>query len=158
ALQTQMTKRLASGLSGQFSYTWSKSLGSTGVRDPRDLGLSKGLASFHRTHNVKSHGSWSLPFGPNRAFLANSPSWVHRLVENWEVSGILSWTSGAPLTFTSSRATLTNRGSNTAYLVGELPKDFVKFQVADGGSVTYFSELSTVAAPVPSFGGDTTLR
>lgn len=158
ALQTQLTKRLSQGVSGQVSYTWSKSLGSTGVRDPRNLSLSKGLNSFHRTHNVKSHGTWTLPFGPNRALLANAPSWVHRLVEGWDVSGVLSWTSGAPLTFISGRQTLTNRGSNTADLVGTLPQDLGKVQVANGGIVTYLSQLSTAAAPVPDFGGDTTVR
>ena len=155
ALQTQVTKRLSQGVSGQFSYTWSKSLGSTGVRDPRILSLSKSLNSFHRTHNVKSHGTWTLPFGPNRALLANAPSWVHRIVEGWDVSGVLSWTSGAPLTFSSSRQTLTNRGSNTADLVGTLPQNQGRVQVANGGIVTYFSELSTAAAPAPNFGGDT---
>jgi hypothetical protein len=83
---------------------------------------------------------------------------VHRAVEGWEFSGIFSWTSGAPLTFTSTRGTLTNRGSNTANLVGELPQDFAGVQVGNGGIVNYFSELSTVAGPVPSFGGDATLR
>ena len=155
ALQTQVTKRMSQGVSGQFSYTWSKTLGSTGVRDPRNLALSKSLASQHRTHNLKSHGTWTLPFGPGRAMLSNAPSWVHRVVEGWDLSGIFSWTSGAPLTFTSSRQTLTNRGSNTADLVGELPKDFAKVRVGDGGVVTYFSGLSTVPAATPSFGGDT---
>jgi len=158
AMQSQITKRLSNGVSGQFSYTWSRSLGATGVRDPRNLGLAKGLNSFHRTHNIKSHYSWGLPFGPNRAFLANAPSWVHRAVEGWELSGIFSWTSGAPLTFSSSRQTLTNRGTNYADLVGALPKDLGKVQVADGGIVTYFSGLSTAPAPIPAFGGDTTLR
>ncbi len=158
ALQTQVNKRLSHGVSGQFSYTWSKSLGMTGVRDPRNLALSKGLGAAHRSHNLKSHGSWTLPFGPGRAFLADSPSLVQRIVEGWDVSGIFSWTSGAPLSFTSSRATITNRGSNTADLVGALPENLGQVRVANGGIVTYFADLATANAPVPDFGGDATVR
>src|SRR5207244_2268930 len=100
---------------------------------------------------------WTLPFGPNRALLSSAPSWVHRIVEGWDLSAIASWTSGAPLTFTSGRATLTNRGSNTADLVGALPQKLGKVQVANGGIVTYFQDLSTAAAPAPNFGGEATV-
>src|SRR5262245_24660719 len=140
SLQTSLTKRLSSGLSGEFNYTWSRAIGNsaagnsnlsdttTSERDPRNRILQKGLLTFHRTHGLKGHGTWQLPFGPNRLLLANAPGWVHRVVEGWTVSGIMSWNSGQPLSITTTRRTLDSRGNGTATasvntpdLVGVLP-------------------------------------
>jgi hypothetical protein len=104
-MQTQVTRRMAQGVSGQFSYTWSKGLGSTGIRDPRNRQLSTGLLNSHRTHNFKANATWELPFGPNRALLASAPSFVQRIVEGWQLSGIFNRNSGATLGFGSNRST-----------------------------------------------------
>jgi hypothetical protein len=44
---------------------------------------SGSLQAFHRTHAIRSNGTWQLPFGPNRMLLGNGPGWVSRLVERW---------------------------------------------------------------------------
>jgi len=134
ALQTEIKKRFSNGFTGQFSYTWSKDLGNSAggndsnssstatTRDPRNRNLQRGLIFFDRTHQFKSNGTWALPFGPNRAFLSNAPAWIQRTVEGWEVSGIFSWLSGQPLTFTSPIKTLAFRAnSNTADQIGAIP-------------------------------------
>jgi hypothetical protein len=169
AFQAEVKKRLSSGFTGQFSYNWSKNIGNTAAangsgssstattRDPRNRNLQRGLIIFDRTHQFKGNGTWALPFGPNRMFLGNAPQWIERVVEGWEVSGIFSWLSGAPLTFTSPIRTLGIRAAtNTADLVGALPDGVGKVEVGNG-FVQYFSNLKTQAAVVPGFGGDTTL-
>jgi hypothetical protein len=169
SLQTQLRKRLSHGFSGQVSYTWSKNLGNSAgglanagdttanTRDPRNRQLQRGLIPFHRTHQFNSHGTWSLPFGPSRSLLANAPSWVHRVVEGWDLSGIFTWTSGTPLEFETTRRTIGNRANvNTADLVGTLPDNLGKVQVRDG-FVEYFETLTTSRAPLPNFGGDASL-
>jgi hypothetical protein len=169
ALQTEIKKRMARGFTGQFSYTWSKNMGNSAAangsgssstattRDPRNRNLQRGLTIFDRTHQFKSNGTWTLPFGPNRMFLGNAPAWTQRLVEGWEISGIFSWLSGSPLTFTSPIRTLGfQANSNTADLVTALPADLGKVEVGNG-FVQYFSNLKTQASPQPNFGGDATL-
>ncbi len=79
------------------------------------------------------------------------------MVENWDISSIFSWTSGNPQTFSSNRNTLGIRAnSNTADLVGALPTGMGKVEVRDG-YIEYLSGLTTALAPVPAFGGSTTL-
>jgi hypothetical protein len=113
AMNLQMTKRLSSGFTNQTSYTWSKTLGensddgNTTYLNPRQRALNKTLVDFHRTHLIRSNGSYELPFGPNRPFLASAPGWLTRLVEQWQLGGIFSWTSGAPLTITASTSSFT---------------------------------------------------
>jgi hypothetical protein len=170
SLQASVRKRLSRGLSGELNYTWSRAIGNsaagnvngtsdttTSERDPRNRDLQKGLLIFHRTHVVKAHGGWDLPFGPNRLLLANAPNVVQRIIEGWNVSGIFSWNSGQPLSFTSTRRTLDSRANaNTADLVGTLPKDLGNVRRADG-FVEYFAGLSTQRAPSPNFGGNATV-
>jgi len=169
SLQTSVRKRLSRGLSGEVNYTWARSIGNsaagnantgdttTSERDPRSRQLQKGLVTFHRTNGFKGHGTWELPFGPNRRLLASAPGWVHRIVEGWNFSGILSWNSGQPLSITSTRRTLDSRGNiNTPDLVGVLPAGLGKVRKGDA-FVEFFEGLSTARAPLPNFGGNTTV-
>ena len=172
SLQTSLRKRLSQSLSGEFNYTWSRSLGNSAAgnsntgdttaseRDPRNRNLQKGLLIFHRTHTFKTHGTWDLPFGPNRPLLADAPSWIQRVVEGWNVSGIFSWNTGQPLSITTARRTLDSRGNgtttlsvNTPDLVGKLPDGLGKVRKGDG-FVEYLQGLSAQRAPTPDFGGN----
>jgi len=169
SLTTQLTKRLSDGVSSAFSYTWSKNLGNSGAgnaqtgdttantRDPRNRQLQRGLVVFNRAHQFKAYGTWALPFGPNRALLSSGPSWIHRAVEGWDLSGIFNWISGAPLSFVSTRRTLgVAANSNTADLVTKLPAELGKVRARDG-FVEYFGDLRTQRGALPNFGGDATL-
>ncbi len=169
SLQTSLRKRLSKGFSGEFNYTWSRAIGNsaagnanlsdttTSERDPRNRDLQKGLLTFHRTHTFRSHGTWDLPFGPNRSLLANAPGWVQRTVEGWSVSGIFSSISGQPLSITTARRTLDSRGNiNTPDLVGALPDGLGSVHRGDG-FVEFFQGLATPKASTPNFGGNATL-
>ncbi len=169
SLQTSLRKRLSQGFGGEFNYTWSRALGNSAAgnsntsdttiseRDPRNRQLQKGLLTFHRTHAFKAHGTLQLPFGPNRPLLSGAPGWVQRIVGGWDVSGIFSRNSGQPLSITSTRRTLDSRGNiNTPDLVGVLPDGLGKVQQRDG-FVEFFNGLSTQRAPLPNFGGSTTV-
>jgi hypothetical protein len=169
AFQTEVKKRLSHGVTGQFSYTWSKTLGNSAAgngsnssstattRDPRNRNLQRGLVVFDRAQQFRANATWDLPFGPNRAFVRNAPGWAQRVVEGWQVSSIFSWLSGPPLTFTSPIKTIGSRSNaNTADLVGKLPANAGNVEKGNG-FVQYFSNLKTQAAPVPNFGGDPTL-
>jgi hypothetical protein len=158
SFQSILTKRMSNNVYGQFSYTFSKALGDTGLRDQRNRQLSKGRVGLDRTHIVKANGIWDLPFGPNQRFLAGAPGVIHRIVEGWQIAPVFSFQSGAPLGFTSGLSTIGFRtaGNNTANLVGQLPADLGKVEKGDG-FVQYFSGLSVRNATAPTFGGDPTL-
>ena len=167
SFQSQVTRRLTQGVYSQFSYTFSKALGDTAVRDPRNRQLSKGLLDIDRTHIVKANGTWDLPFGPSRKFLASAPSVVQRIVEGWQISGVMSWLSGSGLGFAGVN-TVSQRASATADLVAALPDGLGKVEKGNG-FVQYLSGLTacTVSAAatvpecknvtLPNFGGDTTV-
>jgi hypothetical protein len=157
ALQTHVSKRFSQGVTGQFSYTFSKNLGDGGlVRDQRNLALSKGLLAVDRTHIITSNATYDLPFGNNHMFFTSAPGWLDRVINGWQVSSTASWTSGAPLSFIGSTGGLYNsaNGNNTFDQVGPMPKGDV---IKGPGIVSYWSALKTAPAPLPNYGGDTNL-
>jgi len=169
SFQSILTKRLSNGVYSQFSYTFSKALGDnqsgTNLRDQRNRQLHKGILDLDRPHIIKANGTWDLPFGPNRAFLASAPAIVQRVVEGWQFSSVSSWVSGRPETFTAGTTgtntlgTVGFRTTNTADLVGTLPNDFGKVE-KDATIVQYFGNLIAKApgqgSSYPNFGTDPT--
>lgn len=177
SMQAKITRRLSQGFSSQLAYTWSKAMGNAvsgpttrselgvDVVDPRNLRRNWGRLPYDLTQTVTSHGTWELPFGPRQKFFNSAPNWIQRVVEGWQLSGILSWQSGAPLTVTSSVYTmafspqdpgkggLTGAALPTVDLVAPLDKSFGEVQVGNG-FVQYFSGLSTAPAPNTQLGSD----
>jgi hypothetical protein len=168
SMQLQVTKRLAQGFTNQTSYTWSRTLGndsndggfasfstSNHWFNPRDRSLNKALVAFHRTHDIRSNGTFELPFGPNRPFLNGGSGFLNRLVEQWQLGAIFSWTSGAPLNIDAPISTITQANINMPVIFGEFPKSTGKVTPADAGA-TYFPGFQQVADPGRS--GVTTLQ
>jgi hypothetical protein len=165
ALQMQIRKQLSYGFSGQFTYTWSKGLGdainstnirnATNILDPRNLRSNKGRLSFDRTQAFNSHATWELPFGPGRALLANAPSFVQRIVEGWQLSSILSFFSGEPLSITTGVRSITTRTDTMSpNIVGDVPKSLGDVKVGNG-FVDYLPGITTrPAATAGLFGSD----
>ncbi|HET9215639.1 MAG TPA: TonB-dependent receptor, partial [Terriglobia bacterium] len=177
SLVTQIRKRFSHGVTAEFAHTWSRAIGNTAIpagvgtdttltaRDHRNRSLQKGLETFHRRHTINAFGAWDLPFGQNRLLLTSASGFLEQLVGGWQMSGIFNWSTGAPIGFNAGngtnsatvfRQTLGAQNSiNTADLVGELG-DFGEVEVRDG-YVEYFENLKTRIAPLPNFGGNTTL-
>jgi len=152
SMQLQVTKRLSNGFTNQTSYTWSRALGENdgdggkNYRNARNRALDKTLLGYHRTHDIRSNGSYELPFGPNRRFLANAPGLVSRLVERWQLGAIFSWSSGAPLSVTASTFSWNQLTSGTPMLVGDFPKGIGKVVPVTNGAI-YFDGLQQVNDP-----------
>lgn len=97
SLQVSANRRFARGIQFGASWTWSKTMdfndddtGSVSTLVPVRV-WNYGLASFDRTHVLKINWLWDLPKSPWK-----NPA--GRLVlSDWQVSGIASFVSGAPL-------------------------------------------------------------
>ena len=151
AVQGHIAQRYSHGLSGQFAYTFSKTLGDSGsARVQNDYALNKSLLSNDRTHVIQQNFTYQLPFGKQGNFLTHVPTWADEVVGGWQLSSGMTWQSGAPLTFTAVN-TLNNYGSATAQLVNPLPAGYEQV-VKGNGYVTYYPTLTQQTAPLPNFG------
>jgi hypothetical protein len=153
SLQLQATKRLSQGFTNSFTYTFSRAIGENDgdaaidYRDPNNRSTTKALLGFDRTHAFTTNGTYELPFGPNKSFLANAPQFVQRIVEGWQLGGLFSWISGAPLNIVAPVATINQTVSvATPNIVGDFPKSTGKVTKTSTG-VTYFAGLQQVTDP-----------
>jgi hypothetical protein len=115
ALQVTANKRRSHGISGQASYTLSRSRGNMDsgfqeqwwagpIQDVNNLAMEAGVISkFDRTHVLKGYVAWELPFGQGRRFM-NKGGLADALLGGWEMSLIFRYESGAPLSITSNNS------------------------------------------------------
>jgi len=157
SMHVSVTKRLSQGFTNQTTYSWSKSLG-TFFMDPRNRS-SKSLQTFHRTHEFRSNGTYTLPLGPNQKLLSSAPSWVSRIVERWQIGAIFSWNSGAPLSFQAGPNPFMQLAplgagstSNFPNVVGNFPKNSGQVTISEiqAGRIEYFPGLQRVNDPLQS--------
>ncbi len=120
SLMLTLNRRFSQGFASQLGYTWSKELdnipsagqlGSAGgTRDPYNGKLDKARGSIDHRHVFHGTFVWSLPLGKGHRLGGGNP--VERsLLSGWQVSGIVTFTSGPPLGITGSGCNVTGVSS-----------------------------------------------
>jgi hypothetical protein len=103
ALALTFTQRPWRGLTLNATYTWSKALDDASnpgadnaepnfPQDPANLAAEKGLSDFDHRHRFVTNFLYQIPF------LRNSEGWMHTAFSGWQVGGIWTLQSGAPMT------------------------------------------------------------
>jgi hypothetical protein len=108
SLQTSLNRRFTRGLLLGINYTWSKALGTvsddnqnslTAIDTPRIDGNQRlanyGPMDFDRRHNLIASFVWELPKTGSSGILGG-------IVNNWQMSGVYRWQTGAPYNVTVS--------------------------------------------------------
>ncbi|MGH9575154.1 MAG: carboxypeptidase regulatory-like domain-containing protein [Candidatus Acidiferrales bacterium] len=122
SLQVSITRRFTSGFSIGANYVWSKALdytdATTGIALPTFAprhAYAYGLASYDRDHSVVINSLWNIP--------AASKLWnsviTRQLLDNWQVSGIVSFVRGQPygITLNTSGVDLTGGSDGPRALI-----------------------------------------
>jgi hypothetical protein len=127
-LLAKLQKRMSNGLYFLASYTLSKSLdvdseggANNQVENEYDLRSSYGPSNFDIRQMFVLSGSYQVPVGKGKQFLASAGKLTNALVGGWVVSGIQSVTTGLPFSI-SAGADVANIGVSTgqrAQLVGD---------------------------------------
>jgi hypothetical protein len=148
-------RRFQSGVSFQFSYTFSKVLtNACGVdqtnfepfTDLGNLAYDRGRAEYDTPHVFNGNLLYELPFGRGRRFDVDNP-FLNRIVGGWRVTSILSWQSGSPFSIGSRRGTLNRTGRSTQNRAfTNLTVDQVRdlFQIGSDATGPYFVSRSVV--------------
>jgi hypothetical protein len=149
SLQASANKRFSRNLQFGVSYTWSKSLDYNSDDGNFVSTLvpvrvwNYGLSSFDRSHVVKANWLWDLPRWDTAHRIAAA------LVNNWQMSGILTFSSGAPLGVSFTQVVATDiTGSPT-----DGPRIVVTADpVLPGSERTFSRYFNTSAFAVPPVG------
>jgi hypothetical protein len=106
SLQLKATRRFSQGLSIDGNYTFSKNI-DTASREADSFqipwqfpGLERALSSLDRTHVFTVGAVYELPFGRGKTWLSEGV--LAHVVGGFQLNGIVSASSGVPLTITQS--------------------------------------------------------
>jgi hypothetical protein len=151
ALQTQVVKRWKASQLGVV-YTFSKAINyADNDANPRiqwqpAADLNRGPAQYDRTHNFQTYWVLEGPFGKGHRWATSGIA--SKLLENWQLNGILSAMSGFPTTLVQNNAANLNAASS-----GQVP-DQVKANVGILGGVgpgrPWFDPAAFAAVSIPS--------
>ena len=111
SLQLTFERRFANGFTTQVGYTFSKEiddipgtashLGAVGGdRNPFAGGLDKGLGAIDHPHIFHATFVYELPFG--KGHMGSGNVVARTLASGWQISGLISFNSGAPLGITGT--------------------------------------------------------
>jgi hypothetical protein len=142
SLQATLKRQVSRGVYLQASYTWSKVLttvtggdglngvfaGGTGnSNDPNNRYARYGVAAYDRPNRLVVAYSWQIPALKNAGAIA-------RVATNgWKFSGVSTFQSGKPLTFTDSKnGTAYGTASRAQFAAGVSNKDILN---RNGGSM-----------------------
>jgi hypothetical protein len=152
SVQAELRRRFSGGLQFQVAYTFSKAItdtpGSLGNQSGnesywsfRDKRFDRQRAGFDQTHRVVANSVYELPFGKGKAFLGDSSTLVDKLIGNWTIGGIFTYSTRPPFGIASGRATFNSFPSFAKLAPGvsfeEFKKNFGLYKTPVG--VFYFN-------------------
>jgi hypothetical protein len=99
SLQFRAEKRFSQGYTFQMAYTWSKLMEAVEFLNATDPMPYEIISGMDRPHRLALSFIYELPFGKGRRLANNAPGAINAIIGGWQLNGILTWQSGAPLGF-----------------------------------------------------------
>jgi len=150
-------RRFEQGLTFGISYTFSKSiddmsvdptgastgggLSTTNSRTPTDVHnfrLDRAVSDFDNRHVIASSMLYEFPFGRNKKFAGNVPTWLNYVIGGWSMTHIFNYQSGEPFTINSGVFTVNSTHVSTAVMTGDQPGTHIIYNVPNvTGPVLY---------------------
>ena len=112
-----LRQRIGDSLTMDFNYTLSKSMddasglqtsGSYGgafILNPLRQSDSWAVSDFDVRHIINFNAVWQLPVGRNRMFSFGGNKWANGVLGDWQLSSIMRWNSGYPISAPYDAAT-----------------------------------------------------
>jgi hypothetical protein len=150
ALQLRIEKRFSTGLQFLFTYAKQKSIDDssiaggnitwlggvdTGVQDPNNMRLERGLSNFDLSQTAMLSFVYQLPFGHHMHWGGSSNAFVNAALGGWQANGMYRWDTGMPILLSlANGVNVPTYGGQRANLTG------TPFQIASdyGTTMQYF--------------------
>jgi outer membrane receptor protein involved in Fe transport len=155
SLQVKMEKQFSKGLFLLTTYTFSKSITdansslggffSPSSRDQYNRSLEKALAVYNSPHRFVTAFNYELPIGPGKALL-NVKGPVGKVLQGWQVNGILTYNSGTPIQIGVNNSLPLFNGGNTPDSTGQDPRTGVSGGSFDPAKDKYLN-INAFAVP-----------
>ncbi|HWG36919.1 MAG TPA: hypothetical protein VN690_04300, partial [Terriglobales bacterium] len=116
-LQTELRRRLSSGLQLDANYTYSHSLGTGALQSLRFYGNSKAPAGSDLRHVFKVESLYELPFGSGHA-LRTGWGWLDSGIAGWQWTTVNRWQSGDRISITGGLGGTFNQNDGGVQFTG----------------------------------------
>jgi hypothetical protein len=151
-LQTKLEQQLSNGLSYLFTYTYSKTFSDAGdllngspnegFRAPYVPGAGPrfdwGPADFDIRNVFHISGTYQLPLGQNKKYLANIGRVGNQVVGGWSVNWIATLQGGQPIVLSCPNATTSGTNCNDLKVPGQSQKLGLKTKADANGKINLF--------------------
>jgi hypothetical protein len=159
AVSVRVSRRLAQGIAGNATYTYSKSMdnassigggGAVVAQNDQDLEAEWGLSSFDQRHRLTASFSFEVPFGPDRRWLTHG-GLLGQIFGGWMLNGTVQSASGTPFTArVTGNVSDVARGTN-----GTLRADYTGAPIALADpTIQQFFNTAAFAIPAPGTFGN----
>ncbi|HEX4750192.1 MAG TPA: TonB-dependent receptor [Bryobacteraceae bacterium] len=160
AVQVTFDHRLSHGLTVRANYTYSKEIDNLAAtsRDPYNGRLDRALGTIDHPNVFTSTIVYALPFGAGHNLGSGNPL-LRAVVSNWQLSGLVTFNSGAPLSITGSGCN--TPGLTTTCIVSYNPNFTGSVRIngnyGDGnatgtGALAYINKGAFIDPPAYQFG------
>ena len=128
SLQAQVQCRFRSGLTGMFSYTWSKAIDNASnffpsardnnfPQDSHNTAAERGLSSFDLRQRFSGSWVYELPVGRGHRLGGRLKGPLKALIDGWMLNGVLTLQTGQPFSVVLPRE-LDNSNTGISFLGG----------------------------------------
>jgi hypothetical protein len=114
SMQASVQKRFSQGYTVLLSYTYSKFMEAVTYLNPADPMPPEMISPFDRPHRLSMSALYELPFGRGKAFLDTANPVLSRIVGGWQLNGIYTYQSGAPIDFSNNNIAFNGNFSDIA--------------------------------------------
>jgi hypothetical protein len=119
ALQISVAKQLTRGMTFNANYAWQRSINWQAGYATWDKTAAKGRDDFQREQQIVAYGSYELPFGRNHLVGGTAPGFVNEIIGGWQVSPIVTYASGLPITVSYQECSASIPGSAPCFANGD---------------------------------------
>jgi hypothetical protein len=98
ALQAGIAKTFTHGISFNANYAWQRAFDFNSTLATFNKQYGKGRSDSIREQQLVAYGLFDLPYGHNRRFLSHANGFIQQLVGGFQISPIVTYSSGLPFT------------------------------------------------------------
>lgn len=115
-MQIVLRRPVQKGWGYDFNYTWSHAIDNASasesnagtIQDAFEVNAFRGPSDFDIRHNITANGVFELPFGRGKRLGGNVNKWLDGFIGGWQISALVSFRTGTPITLTDAGVYGTN--------------------------------------------------
>ena len=146
ALQVTAAKQMTHGYSMNISYAWQKAISEATSYSTWDRAVVRGRDGALRQQQIIVYGLLELPFGHQKKFLSHANGIVNQAVTGWQISPVITYSSGLPFTLSYNNCGASNVGSAPCYVSGNPQALHKQQRNLPGQGLTFYDAFSTDAS------------